>query len=111
MVSAVLPGAAVFSVGRTSGHQYGWVNGTKTRLLLRCQDGQHRKSDEHLVVQSKEYSRHVGGRFSTLYQQPLAQETGPQRSSQELQREDLLQSWLAPVNVGLGLDWDDFGLQ
>ena len=48
--------AAVFSVGCTSGHQYGLVNGTKTRLLLRCQDGQYRKSDEHSVVQSKEYS-------------------------------------------------------
>ena len=55
-ISAIMLGAAVFSVGRTSGHQYGLVNGAKTRLLLRCQDGQYRKSDEHSVVQSKEYS-------------------------------------------------------
>ncbi|KAG4427243.1 hypothetical protein IFR05_017274 [Cadophora sp. M221] len=50
-ISAVTPGALVFSIGRTSGHQYGSVNGTKTRLLLRCKDGHYRKSDEYSVVQ------------------------------------------------------------
>ena len=54
--SAVTPGAPVFAVGRTSGHQYGTVNGSKTRLLLRCEDGQYRKSDEYSILQIRRSS-------------------------------------------------------
>lgn len=50
--SPVVPGAAVFSVGRTTGCQDGIVNGDMTRLFLSDDDGEYRESDEWSVVRS-----------------------------------------------------------
>jgi hypothetical protein len=50
--SPVVPGGAVFAIGRTSGHQNGTINGSTTSLFLRNDDGSYRESEEWVVLRS-----------------------------------------------------------
>ena len=49
-ISAVTPGGAVFAIGRTSGQQSGNINGDKSYLLLRDDDGDYRVSEEWAIL-------------------------------------------------------------
>jgi hypothetical protein len=49
-ISAVTPGGAVFAIGRTSGQQSGNINGSKSYLFLRNDDGDYRVSEEWAVL-------------------------------------------------------------
>jgi hypothetical protein len=46
----VVPGGAVFAIGRTSGHQNGTINGSTTNLFLRIDDGSYRESEGWVVL-------------------------------------------------------------
>ena len=49
-ISPPTPGGAVFAIGRTSGQQNGTVNGSRTYLSLRNDDGTFRDSEEWAVL-------------------------------------------------------------
>jgi hypothetical protein len=46
----VTPGGAVFAIGRTSGQQSGNINGTKSYVFHRNDDGDYRVSEEWAVL-------------------------------------------------------------